>query len=81
METQNSGWRRLVPGASEQKTTPVQTQPEIEPGSVREAGMSLIEPGVVIQGPSSIGAGAHIKAHCVIESSRLGDGVRFAGKA
>lgn len=36
---------------------------------------TLIEPGVVIQGPCSIGAGAHIKAHCVIESSRLGDGV------
>jgi cytoskeletal protein CcmA (bactofilin family) len=50
METQNSGWRRLVPGASEQKTTPVQVRSEIEPGSVREAGMSLIEPGVEMNG-------------------------------
>ena len=52
METQNSGWRRLVPGVGEQKTVAAQTQPdpEIEPGSVREAGMSLIEPGVEMNG-------------------------------
>jgi bifunctional UDP-N-acetylglucosamine pyrophosphorylase/glucosamine-1-phosphate N-acetyltransferase len=36
---------------------------------------TLIEPGVVIQGPCAIGSGVHIKPHCVIESSRLGDGV------
>ncbi len=36
---------------------------------------SLIEPGVVIQGATAIGEGVHIKAHCVIESSRLDEGV------
>ncbi|MCP5055178.1 MAG: UDP-N-acetylglucosamine diphosphorylase/glucosamine-1-phosphate N-acetyltransferase [bacterium] len=34
---------------------------------------SLIEPGVVITGPTTIGADCHIKPHCVIESSRIGD--------
>lgn len=34
---------------------------------------SLIEPGVVITGPTTIGEGCHIKPHCVIESSRIGD--------
>jgi bifunctional UDP-N-acetylglucosamine pyrophosphorylase/glucosamine-1-phosphate N-acetyltransferase len=36
---------------------------------------SVIEPGVVIQGETRIGEGVHIKAHCVIESSRLDEGV------
>lgn len=34
---------------------------------------TLIEPGVVVTGPTTIGAGCHIKPHCVIESSRIGD--------
>jgi bifunctional UDP-N-acetylglucosamine pyrophosphorylase/glucosamine-1-phosphate N-acetyltransferase len=34
-----------------------------------------IDPGVVITGPSRIGEGAHVKAHCVIESSALDDDV------
>ncbi|MBW2242625.1 MAG: bifunctional UDP-N-acetylglucosamine diphosphorylase/glucosamine-1-phosphate N-acetyltransferase GlmU [Deltaproteobacteria bacterium] len=34
---------------------------------------TLIEPGVVITGPTTIGADCHIKPHCVIESSRIGD--------
>ncbi len=34
---------------------------------------TVIEPGVVIQGPTRIGRGCHIKAHTVIESSELGD--------
>ncbi|MDX1650046.1 MAG: bifunctional UDP-N-acetylglucosamine diphosphorylase/glucosamine-1-phosphate N-acetyltransferase GlmU, partial [Myxococcota bacterium] len=36
---------------------------------------SLIEPGVVITGPSRLGRGVHVKAHSVIESSELGDDV------
>lgn len=36
---------------------------------------TLIEPGCVIQGPTRIGSGVHVKAHCTIESSRLGDDV------
>lgn len=36
---------------------------------------SVIEPGCQITGPTRIGAGAHVKAHCVIESSELADGV------
>jgi len=36
---------------------------------------SLIEPGCVIQGDSVLGEGVHIKPHCTIESSRLGDDV------
>jgi bifunctional UDP-N-acetylglucosamine pyrophosphorylase/glucosamine-1-phosphate N-acetyltransferase len=36
---------------------------------------SLLEPGVVITGPSRLGAEVHVKAHTVIESSRLEDGV------
>ncbi|MCP5068769.1 MAG: UDP-N-acetylglucosamine diphosphorylase/glucosamine-1-phosphate N-acetyltransferase [bacterium] len=34
---------------------------------------TLIEPGVVITGPTTIGANCHIRPHCVIESSRLDD--------
>jgi bifunctional UDP-N-acetylglucosamine pyrophosphorylase/glucosamine-1-phosphate N-acetyltransferase len=36
---------------------------------------SLLEPGVVITGSSRLGADVHVKAHTVIESSRLDDGV------
>jgi bifunctional UDP-N-acetylglucosamine pyrophosphorylase/glucosamine-1-phosphate N-acetyltransferase len=36
---------------------------------------SLIEPGCVIQGESVLGEGVHVKPYCVIESSRLDDGV------
>jgi bifunctional UDP-N-acetylglucosamine pyrophosphorylase/glucosamine-1-phosphate N-acetyltransferase len=36
---------------------------------------SVIEPGVVITGRSTIGEGVHVKAGCVIEESRLDDGV------
>jgi len=36
---------------------------------------SVIEPGCVVTGPTRIGAGVHVKAHSVIESSVLGDGV------
>lgn len=36
---------------------------------------SLLEPGVVITGSSRLGADVHVKAHTVIESSRLEDGV------
>jgi bifunctional UDP-N-acetylglucosamine pyrophosphorylase/glucosamine-1-phosphate N-acetyltransferase len=34
-----------------------------------------IDPGVVITGPTRIGEGVHVKAHCVIESSVLEDDV------
>jgi len=34
-----------------------------------------IDPGVVITGPTRIGEGVHVKAHCVVESSVLGDDV------
>ncbi len=36
---------------------------------------STIEPGCVIQGRSVLGERVHLKPHCVIESSRLDDGV------
>ncbi len=36
---------------------------------------TLIEPGCVIQGATRIGCDVHVKPHCVIESSELGDGV------
>lgn len=35
----------------------------------------IVEPGVVITGPSRLGEGVHVKAYTVIESSRLDDGV------
>ena len=38
---------------------------------------TLIEPGCVIQGKSRIGARVHLKAHCTIESSRIGDDVEM----
>jgi bifunctional UDP-N-acetylglucosamine pyrophosphorylase/glucosamine-1-phosphate N-acetyltransferase len=38
---------------------------------------TLIEPGCHITGTSVIGEGAHIKANCYIEDSRLDDGVIF----
>jgi bifunctional UDP-N-acetylglucosamine pyrophosphorylase/glucosamine-1-phosphate N-acetyltransferase len=34
---------------------------------------TLIEPGCVIQGDTRIGERAHVKPHCVIESSEIGD--------
>ena len=36
---------------------------------------TLIEPGCVIQGDTRIGCRAHLKPHCTIESSELGDDV------
>jgi bifunctional UDP-N-acetylglucosamine pyrophosphorylase/glucosamine-1-phosphate N-acetyltransferase len=36
---------------------------------------TVIEPGCVIQGPSRIGSGVHLKPHCTIESSELADDV------
>lgn len=36
---------------------------------------TLIEPGCVIQGASVLGKDVHLKSQCVIESSRLDDGV------
>ncbi len=36
---------------------------------------TLVEPGCVITGRSVIGEGCHIKPHCTIEDSRLGDEV------
>jgi bifunctional UDP-N-acetylglucosamine pyrophosphorylase/glucosamine-1-phosphate N-acetyltransferase len=34
---------------------------------------SVLEPGCIISGDSSLGERVHVKAHCVIESSRVGD--------
>jgi bifunctional UDP-N-acetylglucosamine pyrophosphorylase/glucosamine-1-phosphate N-acetyltransferase len=42
---------------------------------------TLIEPGCVIQGESKIGCGVHLKPHCVIESSVIGDDVEFGPSA
>jgi bifunctional UDP-N-acetylglucosamine pyrophosphorylase/glucosamine-1-phosphate N-acetyltransferase len=42
---------------------------------------SVIEPGVVITGESVIGEGVHVKASCMIESSRLDDGVEIGPSA
>ncbi len=36
---------------------------------------TLIEPGCVISGPSRLGSHVHLKPHCVVESSVVGDGV------
>lgn len=36
---------------------------------------SVLEPGVVITGPSRLGERVHVKAHSVIESSQIGDDV------
>ncbi|HVN36933.1 MAG TPA: bifunctional UDP-N-acetylglucosamine diphosphorylase/glucosamine-1-phosphate N-acetyltransferase GlmU [Myxococcota bacterium] len=38
---------------------------------------TLIEPGCVLQGKSRIGARVHLKPHCTVESSRIGDGVEM----
>lgn len=35
---------------------------------------TLIEPGCTIQGPTRIGENVHVKPHCVIEGSEIGDG-------
>ena len=42
---------------------------------------TVIEPGVRITGPTTIGAGCHVKPHCVIESSRIGDGCEIGPSA
>jgi len=42
---------------------------------------TLIEPGCVIQGETRIGEGVHLKAGCVIESSRIGDDVTMGPNA
>jgi bifunctional UDP-N-acetylglucosamine pyrophosphorylase/glucosamine-1-phosphate N-acetyltransferase len=47
-----------------------------------EIGMdTLIEPGCVIQGPTRIGEGVHLKPHCHIESSEIGDEVEMGPSA
>jgi len=33
----------------------------------------VVEPGCVITGPTMLGEGCHVKAHCTIEDSRIGD--------
>jgi bifunctional UDP-N-acetylglucosamine pyrophosphorylase/glucosamine-1-phosphate N-acetyltransferase len=38
---------------------------------------TVIEPGCVIHGPTRIGASVHIKPHCTIEASRIGDDVEM----
>jgi cytoskeletal protein CcmA (bactofilin family) len=51
METRISGWRRMVLGADEPGVAPVQpASPELEPAAAREPGMTLIEPGVEMNG-------------------------------
>ena len=42
---------------------------------------TVIEPGVRITGATAIGAGCHIKPHCVIESSTIGDGCEIGPSA
>lgn len=42
---------------------------------------TLIEPGCVIQGQSRIGARVHLKPHCTIESSQVGDDVEMGPSA
>jgi len=42
---------------------------------------SVIEPGVVITGASRLGEGVHVKAHCYIESSQVGDDVEMGPMA
>jgi bifunctional UDP-N-acetylglucosamine pyrophosphorylase/glucosamine-1-phosphate N-acetyltransferase len=42
---------------------------------------TLIEPGCVIQGTTRIGARVHLKPHCMIESSRIGDDVEMGPSA
>ncbi len=48
MDNRTGGWRRLVPGVNEPKTTPA--QPQVEPGAVKESGITVIEPGVEMNG-------------------------------
>ena len=42
---------------------------------------TLIEPGYTIQGASRIGSGVHLKPHCTIESSAVGDDVQMGPDA
>jgi len=42
---------------------------------------TLIEPGCVIQGESKIGSGVHLKPHCMIESSVIGDDAEIGPSA
>lgn len=42
---------------------------------------TVIEPGCVIQGPTRIGAGVHLKPHCHIEASVIGDDVEMGPAA
>ena len=51
---------------------PAQTYVDVD---VEIGNDSLLEPGVVITGPSRLGSGVHVKAHTVIESSELADEV------
>jgi bifunctional UDP-N-acetylglucosamine pyrophosphorylase/glucosamine-1-phosphate N-acetyltransferase len=42
---------------------------------------TVVEPGVRITGATSIGAGCHIKPHCVIEASRIGNACEIGPSA
>ena len=42
---------------------------------------AVVEPGCVIQGATRIGARAHLRPGCVVESSRIGDDVTLGPNA
>ena len=62
--------RLMIAGVTfdDPSATYVDTDVEVGPDS-------RIEPGVSITGPSTLGAGVHVRAHSVVEESRIGDDV------
>lgn len=67
--------RRIADALMDGGVTLVDPERTYVDADVRIGRDTVIEPGCVIQGPTVIGEGVHIKAHTVIESSVVEDGV------
>jgi len=73
--------RRIVEGHMDRGVTFTDPDSVYLDRDVRIGRDSIIEPGVVISGESTLGEGVHVKTGCVIESSRLDDQVEIGPSA
>jgi bifunctional UDP-N-acetylglucosamine pyrophosphorylase/glucosamine-1-phosphate N-acetyltransferase len=73
--------RRIVEGHMDEGVSFTDPDSVYLDRDVRIGRDSIIEPGVVITGESTLGEGVHVKTGCVIESSRLDDLVEIGPSA
>ncbi|MEE8166069.1 MAG: bifunctional UDP-N-acetylglucosamine diphosphorylase/glucosamine-1-phosphate N-acetyltransferase GlmU [Myxococcota bacterium] len=73
--------RRIVEGHMDEGVSFTDPDSVYLDSDVRIGRDSIIEPGVVITGESTLGEGVHVKTGCMIESSRLDDQVEIGPSA